>query len=457
MSNDNRWQRAVSVFLTVIVTAGAVLSAVFFFVTVRDVVAQMDLPFAEQETGISQPERKPDPQGGEPQPVEAEPEPEPLGERINVLLLGIDQRPGEKGPFRTDTMILVSLDPVTNTASMLSIPRDLWTTIPGYGEGRINTAHFTGDNLKYPGGGPALAKKTVWYALGVPVDNYVRVNFAGFEQLVDAIGGIDVEVTEDIYDATYPTSDYGTMVLRIPAGNHHMDGDLALKYARTRHGSSDFQRMERQQQVIRAAFSKVLSLNIPLSRIPTILQVLGSSVQTDLTPSQIITLVDAARKIDPGDLRSGVIDHTMTTTVTTAGGAMVEVPNWPKVRQLVEDLFPTTVAVEPSPTPVPAEAFIEEGARVAVYNGTATESLAEETAQMLRDKGFTIAGFSTADRLDHEHTLLIVYRDRPLTLIALARELGVAPEQIIPQENGSQQIDIAIVLGSDYLEQRSNR
>ena len=459
MFRDRPWQRAVSTFLTVVITAGALYSGFFFFSTVRAVVAQMDLPFAGrpaepvQRSHPAAPEEAGSAYGEE----IVLPEAAALDERRNVLVLGIDQREGEGGPWRTDTMILLSVDPATNSAAMLSIPRDLWTTIPGYGESRINTAHYTGDDQDYPGGGPALAKKTVWYALGVPVNNYVRVNFAGFEELVDAIGGLDIEVPEEIRDSKYPTADYGTMELYIPAGPQHMDGELALQYARTRHGSSDFSRMARQQQLLRAAFDKALRLDIPLTRIPMILQLLGSSVQTDLTLQEIMALASAARNVDPANLRSGVIDGSMTTTVITPQGWMVEVADWAKVRALVDDLFPATPLVSPTAENAVPVDLASEGARIAVYNGTLSADLAQRTAAALESRGFVVEGFGNADRFDHEQTLIVVYRDAPASVSALCAELGVAPEAVIYQDEPGETIDIAIILGQDYQREQEGQ
>ncbi len=353
--NQRPWMRAVSSFVTVLVVAGALYSGFFFFSTVRALVAQVPLPFAERVVQAADPVDVPEegqPSGEAPQQaVVAQPTQRELTEPVNILLLGIDQREGESGPWRTDTMILVSLDPVNHSAAMLSIPRDLWTTIPGYGESRINTAHYTGDLRDYPGGGPALAKKTVWYALGVPVHYYVRANFSGFEQIVDAIGGLTIDVPEEIYDAKYPTADYGTMEIYIPAGVQQMDGAMALQYARTRHGSSDYARMDRQRQLLLAAYDKAKSLDIPITRIPTILDLVGSSVQTDLTLEDMFLLAEAASQVDRANIRSGVIDDSMTTTVVTPQGWMVEVADWDKVHALVNELFPapgTATSAQPA-------------------------------------------------------------------------------------------------------------
>lgn len=164
------------------------------------------------------------------------PEPWDGRERVNVLLLGIDQRAGEREPgYRTDTMIVFTLDPVSMEAGILSIPRDIWVPIPGFENNRINTANFIGDTRDYPGGGIALAKKTVEQFLGIPIHYVVRINFTAFESFIDRIGGITIEVPEDIYDPEYPTENYGTEVFQLSKGVHTLDGETALSYARTRH------------------------------------------------------------------------------------------------------------------------------------------------------------------------------------------------------------------------------
>ena len=331
--------------LMVLIVSGAIYSGYFFFSTVRALVAQAPLPFAERVVQAKPiQEQEPETQQEEP------PEIVEKQERVNILLLGIDQRENDPGPWRTDTMILVSVDPNSKSAAALSIPRDLWTTIPGFGENRINTAHYQGDAHDYPGGGVALAKKTVWHALGIPVHRYVRINFTGFEELIDAIGGLTVDVEKAIHDDTYPDSNYGTMIIDIPAGVQHMDGKIALQYARSRHGSNDFDRMARQQKVLMAARDKALSLDFPLSRIPQLVAILGDSVKTDLTLDEILALAELGRQIKREDVRFGIIDDSMTNTVITPQKAMVEVADWDKVRQLLDELLPAAVPVLPAPS-----------------------------------------------------------------------------------------------------------
>ncbi|MHB1296375.1 MAG: LCP family protein [Anaerolineae bacterium] len=372
-------------------------------------------------------------------------------ERINILLLGIDQREIETGPWRSDTMILVSIDPTTNTAAMLSIPRDLWVTIPGYGENRINVAHYLGDLNDYPGGGPALAKKTVWYALGVPVDRYIRINFTGFERMIDAIGGITVNVENPIHDESFPDSNYGTFVVDIPAGVQPMDGKTALQYARSRHGSSDYDRMDRQRAVILAARDKALSLDIPLSNIPKLLDIAGDSVQTDLTIEEMFALADLMKKVDTDNVRHGSIEDDMTTTVTTPSGAMVEVADWDMVRMLVDDLFPSPMpSVQPQAT-LSLATLQSEGARIGVQNGTLVGDLAQTTGKALAESGFQVVYTDNADRFDYARTVIVVYNDKPYSLQALADELKVSEEQIRREPGVRKDLDLEVILGRDRV------
>lgn len=443
--------RAVSTFVAVVVLTGAVISAALFFVTVRDVVAQTSVPYTERVVR-TRPSGGPGEQA--PTPVFVAPSVPELvkkQERVNVLLLGIDQREDDPGPWRTDTMILLSIDMATQSAAMLSIPRDLWVTIPGYGENRINMAHFVGDYRDYPGGGVALAKKTVWSALGVPVHYYVRINF-GFERAVDAIDGLDIEVNQRIYDETYPDGSYGTMLVDIPAGLQHMDGKTALQFACSRHGSTDFDRMARQQQVIMAVRDKAIGMDIPLSSLPRLIEILGDTVQTDLTLDELLALADVAREIDRADIRHGIIDDSITTTVITPSKAMVEVADWEKVRALVDDLFP---AAGPTPEPTPEispERLAEEDARVALRNGTLSAGLSRQTADVLRSEGFAIVSFGNADRFDFQESLLIVYADMPYTRQALAARLGIKPENVIERPGQDGDVDLEVILGRDYAQ-----
>ncbi len=259
-------------------------------------------------------------------------------DRVNVLLLGIDKRPGRGGSWRTDAVILITIDPTNKTVGMLSIPRDLWVTVPGYGENRINTAYAKGESNRYPGGGAALVKETVRYNLGVPVHYYVYLDFEGFREFIDAIGGIDVNVQREIRDDEYPDDNYGYDPLYIPAGPQHMNGDMALKYARTRHGSGDFDRSRRQREVLLAVRDQALRLDL-LPRVPELMTTLADNIQTDLQLHQILALAQLAIEIDPHNVKAAAIDGSMTTAHRTETGASVLLPRYDKIRPLIEKMF----------------------------------------------------------------------------------------------------------------------
>lgn len=259
-------------------------------------------------------------------------------ERVNIVLLGVDQRPGEDGPWRSDTMIVVTVDPKSMTAGALSIPRDLYVEIPGYGEQRINMAHFLGDAYDYPGEGPGLAMKTIEYNFGIPVHYYIRVNFQGFREMIDYLGGITIDVEEEIWDYRYPDGQYGYSTVHIPAGVQVMNGRMALQYARTRHGGSDFDRLRRQQQVLMATREKALRLEL-IPRIPLLASTLGHTVKTDLQVGEVITLAQIATQIDAEDIRFAVIDEKMTVPMVLDNGADVLFPERDKIRELMEEIF----------------------------------------------------------------------------------------------------------------------
>ena len=444
LSNNYGLKKALYTFLAVIIVFGALYSGVLFFSTVRALVARTSLPFSESVVRAHTVEGSP--------PGQELPDIVEKKERVNILLLGIDQRENDPGPWRTDTVIVMSIDPATNAASMLSIPRDLWVTVPGFGENRINMAHFLGDARDYPGGGPALAKRTVWQVLGIPIHYYVRVNFAGFEEMVDAMGGITLDVKKPIHDDKYPDGHYGTLTIDIPAGIRHMDGQIALQYARSRHGTGDFDRMARQQAVLLAVRDRALSLDIPLSRIPKLMDLAGNSIQTDLPLDEILALAEIAKRVNRSSIEHAVIDDSMTTTVVTPQKAMVEVADWDKVRKLVDDLFPAPVpSVAPTPSLVKAQ-LSTEGGRIALQNGTLVTGLAQRTAQHLREKGFNVVRYDNADRFDHGQTIIINYADKRYTVDALAAQLKVKPENIRHEKGATSDFDILIILGRDYAQ-----
>jgi LCP family protein required for cell wall assembly len=263
--------------------------------------------------------------------------------RFTVLLMGLDRRPGETGlAYRTDTIMLASIDPATKTIGVLSIPRDLYVEVPGYSElQRINSPMVLGE-LRQPGYGPQLMMQTAQYNLGIRIHDYVAVDFNTFITLIDAIGGVDIDVPSPINDLQYPNMNFGYDPLYIPAGMQHMDGTLALKYARTRHGDSDFQRAQRQQQVMYAVRDKVLNLDMLPQLIiqsPTLWGDLSQGVSTGLSLDQLIQLAWYLKDIPGGSIKTGVVDERYSIFYTTPQGASVLIPDRAKLGNLMVEVF----------------------------------------------------------------------------------------------------------------------
>lgn len=266
--------------------------------------------------------------------------------RFTVLVVGLDRRPGETGlSYRTDTMMLVSIDPTLKTLGILSIPRDLYVEVPGYRElQRVNSPMVLGE-LQRPGYGPELMMQTVQYNLGIRVHDYVAVDFNTFITIVDAIGGLDMNIPYPISDPQYPDMNYGYDPFYIKAGFQHLDGKTALKYARTRHGDSDFARAQRQQAVLYAIRDRVLSLNmLPqlVAQAPTLWNAVSSGVSTGLSFEQMIQLVWYLKDVESNNIRTGVINEEYTAGYMTPGGAAVLVPDRARLGELMVGVFGVT-------------------------------------------------------------------------------------------------------------------
>lgn len=422
---------------------GGIGAGYYFFDTIREYTASANLPnisaiFADLPT-----------QGqAQAVPTIAPPPNVAAGERINILILGIDRRQDEEGPWRTDTMIVATLDPQTKTAGLLTIPRDLYVPIPapGAGENRINTANFYGDSSKYPGGGPALAKKTVEYNFAIPIHYYVLLDFGGFRRIIDALGGVDIDVAEAIDDTEYPTEDYGIMHLQIPAGRQHMDGDLALKYARSRKSTNDFDRSRRQMQVILAARDKALQINA-IAKAPELFAQLRDAVETDMTPEQMFSFAPIAAQVRPDNIKSRSIDLTMSYEIKLNTGADVLWPDREKIGALIQEMFnsPQATNVVASISPLKAEA-----ARIVILNGTNKDGLAAMASRYLKTNGFNVVQIGNAEKRDYTKTVLVDMAEKPATLDWLSQRFNVETSNIRRNPTTQRDSDIRVILGSDW-------
>jgi LCP family protein required for cell wall assembly len=231
--------------------------------------------------------------------------------QVNILLLGSDKRPGQAG-FRTDTIILATINSELGTLNLTSFPRDLYIPIPGYGTNRINTA--------FGAGGFKLLAKTFQENFGVKPDYYVLINFKQFKQFVDDLGGLDVRVGETVSD--YRSGRWVT----IEKGLNHMDADTVLWYVRTRKTTSDLARNRRQQEVLRAIFDRLLTLDV-ITRFPQLYDQYDDSLITDMSWQDILPLLPVAAQItDPSRINHYFIGPQQTQDWITYEGAMVLLP-----------------------------------------------------------------------------------------------------------------------------------
>lgn len=372
---------------------------------------------------------------------------------ITILLLGIDQRRAleDDGPFRTDTMILLHVNPARRTVGVLSLPRDLWVRIPGFGEARINTANFKGDAAAYPGGGPALAMATIYENFGLRVDKYLLVNFEVFITLVDTLApdGVPITITEFIDDPYYPDEAEGYNPVRFEPGDYRLDAESLLQYARTRATSGgDFDRARRQQQVLDAVRAQALSaggIANFISQAPFLWGQLQDNFSTNLELNDILALGQLMGSIQRDDIRYSVISNLHVVPGTSGDGQQILIPNFDSIRDLVVRTF--------YPPDLSGDALLErvrqEAAPIVVWNGTQVDNLARDTKNWLEARGYFITDIGSEQNRYRRQTELRVYGRYNWTAQALADLLGVPGDRILP--SGDRQIaqGVLILLGAD--------
>jgi LCP family protein required for cell wall assembly len=274
--------------------------------------------------------------------------------RVNVLVLGVDQRQGERGPFPTDTMIVFSLSPATKTAAIITIPRDIWVSYPqGYGQGKINAVNIQGESLEFPSesghSGPELAKQTVSALLSIPIHYFVMVNFDAFITFVNTIGEVEVCPQERIDDPKYPDGSYGYRHVTFEPGCQELNAERLLEYSRTRATSGgDFDRGKRQREVIFAMREQVLSIggaSALVGNAEEIWQSVQDSVRTDLRFDQLVSLALLAETIPADSIRDGAIGPGEVLDGTSPTGEQILVPIQTDITNLVSSLF------QPAPGP----------------------------------------------------------------------------------------------------------
>jgi LCP family protein required for cell wall assembly len=354
-------------------------------------------------------------------------------------------------------MMLLTIDPVTKTGGMLSVPRDMWVNIPGFGYNRINTAYFYGQSYALPGGGPEMARKTVGNFLGINIDYYAVVEFTTCEEMIDTIGGVCLTIPEKItVGRTYEHS------VELLPGPQCLDGKSTLGYARARYTEGgDVDRAARQQQVILAIRDKVVKNFLPLiAQSGTLYNQLSGGINTNLSLTDAVRLAMLAKDIPLDNIQPGVIDYTMmqdgTTTINGQEAAILR-PFPDKIRELVDKIFGSGTMI-PMATGTLEEKMKAEAARIVVINGTGVAGMAAKTSDYLKAQGMNVTAFgNTVDYPDKyyspfpDRTIIIVHAGKPYAMQYLKTLLSFNTQsQILVDFNPEAPEDIIVALGSDW-------
>jgi LCP family protein required for cell wall assembly len=386
-------------------------------------------------------------------PEDLEPDPWDGKSRVNILIMGLDYRDWETGDVpRTDTMILFTLNPITRSAGMLTIPRDMWVSIPGFEYAKINTAYFLGEVNKLPGGGPALAVKTVEQFLGVPINFYAQIDFNSFVQFIDEIGGITLNIKEEI--KVDPIGPGNTVILE--PGVQPLDGAVALAYARNRYTEGDdFDRSKRQIEVIMAIRDKVLNVySLPklITKAPALYQNLSTGIKTNLSLQQAIQLAWLIKDIPQDSIKRAGIGPDQVTFGTSPDNLAILKPIPDKIRVVRDEVFAEGGPLSPAAVSGDSKELVaDEKARISVQNGTYTEGLATMTGQYLSSQGLNVTEETNAADI-YNASELIIYNGKPYTIKYLSELMGIPSSRIYNQYDPDTYVDLVVILGNDWAQ-----
>lgn len=264
-------------------------------------------------------------------------------DRFTVLIMGIDRRPSEGGglTYRSDTIMLASIDPLHDRAGVLSIPRTIHLALPDTGDlVAVHTLLVRGE-LQQEGYGPELTRAVIQHNLGIYIDAYILVDFDGFISLVDAIGGIEITLNYRISDPTYPDMNFGYDPFYLEAGTHQLNGYDALRFARTRHSDNDYLRVERQLQVIRAVRNRLTdpsALQYVITQAPNLWNQLSENVISSLNPQDAVYVGISLMNITQDNIQFGSLNEEYSYFYG-ATNSSVRIPDREKLPELLISVF----------------------------------------------------------------------------------------------------------------------
>ncbi len=359
---------------------------------------------------------------------------------ITVVLLGSDQRP-DWNYWNTDAIQYVVIYPDIPSVAVLSIPRDLYVYIPNMRMSRINTADLYGELYGFDGGGFGLLNQTLLYNLGITADYYAMVNFDGLMGLVDVLGGVDVPVHCQLHDYwPIPDENGEYHILTLEPGLHHMNGELALWYSRTRKTTNVFAREARQQQILEAMWRKAKQSNL-LSILPSLYEQTRDLYQTDLGLDIILRLGIVAAQLDSTDVRFYNIGRNETQFYITGQGGNVYLPLWEPMAAVID------AAIKRPAESRAARAEI----RIEVWNGTTLPDRDWLAADTLTRYGYTPI-VNPADHLDYAQTQIVVFGStaKGTGLSHIQQLFHVRDENVSYVDNPASDVKLRLILGADY-------
>ncbi|MCB9802457.1 LCP family protein [Candidatus Nomurabacteria bacterium] len=385
-------------------------------------------------------------------------------DRINFLILGMGGE-GHSGPYLTDTIILASFQPSSKKAALISIPRDMIVPVSKNNYKKINSVYTIGKNQTGDGG--AFTKEIVSETLGLPIHYFVSVDFQGFVEIIDSLGGVDVTVDRDFTDYQFPTEDYKYQVISFEQGEQEMDGLTALRFARSRHGNngegSDFSRSIRQQKILSALKDKITSFNTLINpkKITDLFSLVNQYTQTDLEPWEAVKLVHMVKGLDSQQIVSQSIDARpggFLKAGIALDGAYILQPvtgNFEQIQKLAANIFDL-------------QEVSEEKANIVIQNGTEVPGLALQGVNHLNYMGYSVLRYGNALEQDKKQTILYDYSgNKENTRKTLEKIFATKALTNIPDEYSNQKIteawdirdennefadlDFLIILGQDQV------
>jgi len=379
--------------------------------------------------------------------------------RTNILLLGYGG-PGHDGAYLTDTIMVLSIDWKDKKAAMISIPRDLWVSIPDYGTAKINEAYSHGvQNPKTTGGGGQLASETVSNILGIPIHYFVAIDFDGFKELINKVGGVDINVPNAFTDTTYPAGECvnngpgcGYITVHFDAGPQHMNGTKALEFARSRHGNNgegtDFARSRRQQLVLEATKQKMLQVGVLANPVTLtdLINIVGNHLSTNLSPGEIKSAWNSTKDIDTANMITKVLDNSAGGVLidsTSSGGAYILLPkkgigNYTDLKEIAQNIFGNTSSAPANPADL----------KIKVLNGSGKAGEGSAYAAILTQKGYNVTETTTATKVYNES---IVYNCSGNSATKSASEIASDLKTTAQVQSSCGAIDIEVIIGKNYV------